>query len=463
MRSTLALERFSESSKPIRPDSELRMSAPRLDNLRGKILESEGSLPLIVRTPHGLGEIMFIAADLDRAPLVDWSGRKQFVQKLLTGKALSPEPKTDGQTGNPLGISDLTGQLRNALDQFEGVRLVPFSVVAGLVFLYILLIGPGDFFLVKRVLRRMELTWITFPVMVLAVSLGAYLLAYYLKGDQLRINQVNLVDVDVEDGLVRGTTWLNVFSPPHCRLQPHTASPDRLRTPREAAHRRGVLSAKCSVKVGCRASSTSCLHMTWLIPQCRLQPHTASPIPLRTPRGVTGAAGDPTMGADRRSPLVLAPGMPGSVYGGLNRNNAAPQLFSGSYDYSPKLDALEGVPIQVWSTKSFSGRWHYPELRRGVRSRSVDGWHRRRRRKPHQSARFSALQCSAPLRRMGLRNRRLKSRRYAQLPRPANERSLYRPPQGLSHPAKAPSATVSCRPPDGGIRRISMSRPSCVR
>ena len=78
--------------------------------------------------------------------------------------------------------------------------------MAGLVFIYILWIGPGDYFLVKRLLKRMELTWITFPVMVLSVSLGAYLLAYHLKGDQLRINQVNLVDVDVETGLVRGTT-----------------------------------------------------------------------------------------------------------------------------------------------------------------------------------------------------------------------------------------------------------------
>jgi hypothetical protein len=306
LRSTRSLELFSEHSKPIRSDNELRMSAPRFENLRGKVLESEGNLPLIVRTPHGLGEILFIAADLDRGPIVEWSGRKQFVHKLLTGKATIPEKQDENQQGNYLGISDLTGQLRNALDQFEGVRLVPFSVVAGLVFLYILLIGPGDFFLVKKLLKRMELTWITFPVMVLAVSLGAYLLAYYLKGDQLRINQVNLVDVDVESGLVRGTTWLNVFSP-----------------------------------------RTADYNLT-------LQPRLDK-----------DAAGDVTTPTETAATMVDSEvllswlGMPGSVYGGMSRNNAGPQLFSGSYDYSLNLDAMNGVPIQVWSTKSFSGRWHY--------------------------------------------------------------------------------------------------------
>jgi hypothetical protein len=319
LRSTKALERFSESSKPIRPDNELRMSAPRLDKLRGKVVESEGSLPLIVRTPHGLGEIVFIAADLDRAPLVDWSGRKQFVHKLLTGKAVMPAPKDDAQASNYLGISDLTAQLRNALDQFEGVRLVPFSVVAGLVFLYILLIGPGDFFLVKRLLRRMELTWITFPVMVLAVSLGAYLLAYHLKGDQLRINQVNLVDVDIQSGLVRGTTWLNVFSP-------RTADYNLTLHPRLDKDAAGDV---ISDNEATNQAATSEVLLSWL-------------------------------------------GMPGSVYGGMGRNNAGPQLFSGSYDYSPNLDALIGVPIQVWSTKSFSGRWRYQAESRVEADLSMD-------------------------------------------------------------------------------------------
>jgi hypothetical protein len=61
----------------------------------------------------------------------------------------------------------------------------------------------------------MEWTWITFPLIVIAVSGGAYLLASGLKGKQLRLNQVDLVDVclDPRTPLVRGTSWMNLFSP----------------------------------------------------------------------------------------------------------------------------------------------------------------------------------------------------------------------------------------------------------
>jgi len=86
---------------------------------------------------------------------------------------------------------------------------------------YVALIGPGDYFFVKLVLKRMEMTWITFPLIVLAFSVGAYVLAYWLKGDQLVLNQVDLLDVDVETETVRGTSWMKVFSP---RMEPYDLS-----------------------------------------------------------------------------------------------------------------------------------------------------------------------------------------------------------------------------------------------
>ena len=61
------------------------------------------------------------------------------------------------------GYNDLAGQLRSALDRFDGVRLVPFWLVAGLIVVYLLLIGPGDYFFLRKLVGRMEWTWLTFP------------------------------------------------------------------------------------------------------------------------------------------------------------------------------------------------------------------------------------------------------------------------------------------------------------
>ncbi len=92
------------------------------------------------------------------------------------------------------------------------VHLVPFFVVALLVIVYILWIGPGDYFLLRRLGRGMHWTWITFPLVVVMVSVGAYLAANWLKGNQIRVCQVDLVDIDA-GGTARGASWFSIFSP----------------------------------------------------------------------------------------------------------------------------------------------------------------------------------------------------------------------------------------------------------
>ena len=188
--------------------------------------------------------------------------------------------------------TDLSGQLRSALDEFTGVRTIPFSFVALMIIFYILLIGPGDYFFLRKIVRRMEWTWLSFPVIVVVVSGAAYMLAYYLKGDQLRVNQADLVDVDAASGFVRGATWLNIFSP---RMESFNLS---------------------------------------------LQP--------RLPDGRTDA--------NAQSWFAWL-GLQGGALGGMNPRGANPTLWPEHYSFAPDLRAMLGVPIQVWSTKSFTGRW----------------------------------------------------------------------------------------------------------
>src|SRR5690606_29737313 len=90
-----------------------------------------------------------------------------------------------------LGFVDLAGQLRGALDQFPDVPLVPFWLVAILIAAYIACIGPVDYYLVRHVLKRPESTWVTFSLTVVLFAAGAAGLAYNLKGNELRVNQLD--------------------------------------------------------------------------------------------------------------------------------------------------------------------------------------------------------------------------------------------------------------------------------
>jgi hypothetical protein len=177
--------------------------------------------------------------------------------------------------------------------------------VALFILLYILVVGPLDYFILKKVVKRLELTWITFPTVVLVVSAIAYFTAYYLKGSELRINKVDVVDIvaelDPDTKTARGTqatgtTWFTLFSP---RIQSYTV---------------GI-----------------------------------EPAPGWAPE-------DPN-NAEARNPYSVVTtwfGRPADGYGGRAGTGG---LFRRSYDYSPDAMGLLGVPIQVWATKSFTATW----------------------------------------------------------------------------------------------------------
>ncbi|MBN2291485.1 MAG: hypothetical protein JXM70_03610 [Pirellulales bacterium] len=274
-------------------EEKVGMSVPRLKEISGKIVAKEADLPLIIRSQRGFGQIIFVAADLDREPMNKWADRGRLVAKML-GMPISTDEKSNTDTTMMhFGYQDISGQLRSALDRFTGVRLVPFGVVIVLVLIYIILIGPVDYFFLKKFVGRMQWTWITFPLIVLIFSVGAYYLAYYLKGDQLRVNQVDLVDVDTTTGFARGTSWANIFSP---RMEAYNLT---------------------------------------------FQPNDPDGNPAEDAHNLTAWLG-----------------LPGSGLGGMNQPARGGSVWQSGYGFSPDLDAMLGVPIQVWSTKSIMGRWH---------------------------------------------------------------------------------------------------------
>jgi hypothetical protein len=216
LRDVNEIEDYSEDlENPVAVGDEgLRLLAPRLRDVDGYVeVKREPDLPLVIRSAYGFGEVVFVAVDLDLAPFSRWAGRGRVVNRLLGFDTADEIEELNERYNYGRRYGDHAGQLRSALDNFEGIRLVPFSVVAALILLYVILIGPVDYFVLKKYFKRMEFTWITFPIIVLVFSFGAYGLAYWLKGSQIRINQIDLVDVDVETGSVRGVTWVNLFSP----------------------------------------------------------------------------------------------------------------------------------------------------------------------------------------------------------------------------------------------------------
>ena len=313
-RTTSGIEAFASSGDrldTVGPDAGAAFRLPMtiLSDVKGRVDAAETvagrPVPVVVRAAHGLGQVTFVGFDLDRPPFTEqWSGRRQMVALLLAGSlggaADPPRPGEMRQAAHQ-GYDDLAGQLRLALDRFPGVTLVPFSVIVGIIVVYLLLIGPGDYLLLQRALRgRMTWTWLTFPVVVLGVSAGAYFLAYRLKGTRIRVNQADLVDVDLVHRTVRGFSW-------SCYFAPKTGPLD--------------LSLK-PVFPACEADRAEML-LSW-----------------------QGLPGDGFGGMNSRANTALF----STPYG------IEPTGASGK----PLRLSVSGMPVSTWSTRSLTAQWHAP-------------------------------------------------------------------------------------------------------
>jgi hypothetical protein len=205
--------KFTIATLSMKPDRPARVLIPPPDRRgeKDEILAAQRAL--------GLGRLTVIGFDLDQAPFTDFAQRPEFWDWVLReGGANRASAGSEGKPKPGGGVlteeeDELAVSLRTHIDTFEGVPVISFGWIAFLIVLYILLIGPIEYFFLKRVLGRLELTWITFPIIVVTVSIAAYFTAYSLKGRDLRINKIDVVDVDPASGRIEGTTWFTIFSP----------------------------------------------------------------------------------------------------------------------------------------------------------------------------------------------------------------------------------------------------------
>jgi hypothetical protein len=223
---TTHLEQFAGSQQRLdllidAPDRRQRgLAVTRLTRTTGtvEVAEQDGRelVPVVVRGTFGLGQVLFVAFDLGDPSMSQWSGFPRIVAKLLQLCGIESRVERDDSTGGQLshlGFHDISGQFRAAMEQFPHVRLVPFGWIAILAVGYVLWIGPGDYYLLRRFGHRQRHTWKTFPLAVVAFSALFITLAARGQGTFAAFNQVDIVDIDLSSGTLRGSTWSHMHAP----------------------------------------------------------------------------------------------------------------------------------------------------------------------------------------------------------------------------------------------------------
>jgi len=194
-----------------------RLSVSKVGSEHGAILAGSRDDALLVRAPYGFGSVTVLALDLTQPPLSQWAGVTALGRRLL-GDVTASEDLGDARTAkraqlSSTGVTDLATQLHAIQDNFDGVTRVSPWFVMGLLGLLLIAIGPLDYLLVHRLLRRPRATWVTFPLWVALAAVLASRGAMLWNGTALRVNQFHLVNVDAGTGTCRTQLWTNLYSP----------------------------------------------------------------------------------------------------------------------------------------------------------------------------------------------------------------------------------------------------------
>ncbi len=264
--------------------------------------------PLVVRGSYGMGQVLLVTTDLEQMPFNERDkSREEFWSRLHTELAAEKQPAQQmPNLGAPFGMgaADVAQRLQENLEHFDDIPVIGFGWVALFILLYIVVVGPLDYLFLKKVVKRLELTWITFPAVVLIISVAAYFTAYWIKGDKLKINKVDVVDIDLFTEQAYGHTWFTIFSP---RIDHYTI-------------------------------------------------------------GIEPTSGWAPGGASNLPPLVSWMDRPETEFTGRSRSQS---FFRRTYDYEPNASGLRGVPIQVWSTKTFAASWQAPTRKQPLFSHTL--------------------------------------------------------------------------------------------
>ena len=207
------------------------------DAVNGRAWLSEGGVPLIVERGVGAGIVTMATFDWNQDAIAAWSGTKDLLRQVLAraafgaGGAGTAYPNGIGGPfpafgGSMPSVASKSNALAPVLGNLPGLDLPSLQLTAGLVLLYVLLVGPVNY-LVLGAMRRRALAWVTVPLIAVIAATGAYGAGVFTKGRSVQTNQVAILHLQPGWDHAYQETYTGVIPPSRGDYQARIAG-DRL-------------------------------------------------------------------------------------------------------------------------------------------------------------------------------------------------------------------------------------------
>jgi hypothetical protein len=166
----------------------------------GRALATVGDRVVAAELAYGSGIVTILGFD----PATPWITETKAAEGMW--RRLLP-PRT--ATGLVFGDDN---QLVNAVSQLPALALPPIGGLLALLGGYIVLIGPVNYLVLRRLDRR-EWAWITMPALIAVFAVGAYGFGAALRGSDVIVNEVAIVRGSPGTTVGSAQVYLGVFSP----------------------------------------------------------------------------------------------------------------------------------------------------------------------------------------------------------------------------------------------------------
>ena len=215
-----SLSAFPDDILPFRPEATIEVAPEALSGLlgatpaaatdlpalsgslaRGRALASVGDRAVAAEAVYGSGAVAIIGFD----PTVAWIADSVSAGAGLWRGLLPPRTST-------VVVTAEDGQIVSAVSQLPALALPPIDGLLALLAGYIVLIGPANYLVLRRLDRR-EWAWVTMPILIAVFAVGAYAFGAALRGLDVIVNEVAIVRgaPDATEGTAQ--VYLGVFSP----------------------------------------------------------------------------------------------------------------------------------------------------------------------------------------------------------------------------------------------------------
>lgn len=178
-----------------------------------ELIAAEGALPVAtsgatvvgVQREFGAGRITLLGFSLSAPELTNVPAKSPAWTQILKLRSDAPE-----QWGMQPPAEMQAQQLGFALTTLPVLARPPLGLLIGLLGAYILIVGPGLYFLLRR-LDRQAWGWVAIPLVTLLFALGAYGYGLQMRGDDIILNQISIVEP--AEGRSRVRSFGGIFSP----------------------------------------------------------------------------------------------------------------------------------------------------------------------------------------------------------------------------------------------------------